>query len=78
MASSGVSRVNSSDTSTTATGTDGKSQARRQFRSKQVVDQDAAVLRVILELHHVVVFVRAAHQVRTRASPHPPYLFQRP
>src|SRR5271166_4491407 len=36
------------------------------------------MLRVVLKLHHVVVPVRAAHQVRLRAPAHPPYLLHCP
>ena len=36
------------------------------------------MLWVILELHHVVVAVGAAHKVRLRAPTHPPYLLQSP
>jgi len=54
----------------------GQPEARRQPGSKQFVDQDAAMLRIILEFHDVVVAVVAAHQMRLRATPHPAYLFQ--
>jgi hypothetical protein len=43
-------------------------------RAKQFIDQDAPVLRVILELDDVVVAVVAAHQVGLRAATHPAYL----
>ena len=46
--------------------------------SQQFIDQDAPVLRIILELDDVVVAVVAAHQVRLRAAPHAAYLLQSP
>ena len=50
--------------------------SRRQTGTEQLIDQDAAVLRVILELDNVVVAVRATHQVRLRAAAHAPYLLK--
>jgi hypothetical protein len=44
----------------------------------QLVHQKPSVLRIILELHHVIVAVRAAHQVRLRAAAHPAYLLDGP
>ena len=54
----------------------GKVEARGQTRTEQFVYQDAPVLRVILELDHVIVAVRTAHQMRLRAAAHPAYLLQ--
>jgi len=52
----------------------GKAEARCQASSEQLVHQNAEVLRVILEFNDVVVAVRAPHEVRLRASAHPPYV----
>ena len=50
----------------------GKSHQRRQLGAEEFVDQDAAVLRIILEFNHVVVSVRAPHEVRLSPATHPP------
>jgi len=36
---------------------------------------DARMLGIILELHHIIVAVVAAHQMRLRAPAHPAYVF---
>jgi len=77
MCRSGVSRIRSSLTEIIATVLWG-AQSSCQPGSKQFVDQHARMLRIILELHHVVVAVVATHQMRLRAAPHSSYLFQSP
>ena len=49
-------------------------QARRHPGTEHLVHQNPAMLRVILELDHIVVAVRAAHQVRLRSPAHAPYV----
>ena len=56
----------------------GQTQARGQSGAKQFVDQNAAVLGVILELDHIIVTVAATHQVGLRAAAHAPYLLECP
>src|SRR5258708_1923940 len=51
-------------------------QPRCQPCTQQLVYQNPPVLRVILKLHHIIVFVRAPHQVRLGAASHPPDLLQ--
>jgi hypothetical protein len=51
---------------------------KEQPCSKQLIDQDSPVLRIILEFDDVVEAVVARHQVRLRAAPHAAYLLQRP
>ncbi len=52
-------------------------QPGRQLGSKQFVDQNAAMLRVILELDDVIAAVRAAQQVCLRPASHPADVLER-
>src|SRR5277367_6097644 len=54
-----------------------KPQPCRQPRTKQFVRQDPQALRVVLEFHHVIRLVRAAHQMRLRPATHSTHLFDR-
>jgi len=54
-----------------------QSQPGRQFRPKQFIRQNPRSLRIILELHDIIRFVRAAQQLRLRSSAHSPDLFHR-
>ena len=45
--------------------------------AKQFVGQYPKMLRIVLELHHVQVVVRAKHQMALRAAAHPANLLDR-
>ena len=45
-----------------------------RLRLEQLIRQNPSMLRVILELHHIVVPIRTSHQVRLCAPAHSPYL----
>jgi hypothetical protein len=67
--------MSSGETSTTVGGGRGKPEPGRQPCPKQFVRQDANVLRVVLKFYDVVLFIRAAQQMRLRATAHPPDMF---
>jgi hypothetical protein len=48
----------------------GESQHLCQPGSKQLIDQDAAVLRIILEFHYVIVSIGTSHEMRLGTSAH--------
>jgi hypothetical protein len=56
-----------------------KAHPARDTVAEQFIDQDAGMLRVVLEFHHavdgVVFAVGTAHQMRLRAAAHAPDLF---
>jgi hypothetical protein len=59
-----------------ATGAVGKPSRAANLVPSSSLTKNSPVLRVILELDHVIVPVRATHQVRLRAATHAPYLLQ--
>jgi hypothetical protein len=51
--------------------------ALSQPRGEQFIRQHPLVLRIVAELHDVVVPVGTPHEMALRATPHPPYVLHR-